>query len=437
MEAYGFARASVPGEYSPQVVTAAVTTDISNTSSYATILTVTVNVVSLGEVLTIVGSLVSVQGATGGTPVMRFTVDGTTYLGAGKTVGFGGAKSNVRQVLIVEGLSIGPHTVTLDWKNANSSTIKASSVPTQCHAVLLCQRNKPVSLREMDGFPTAGWPMIYTLGTAYQTLAASNTSTSTTITTSLFSGVTVQTRYPQSALLIRFSASGVNNDTVNELDTKFQLLVDGIAACGTGNATGFTQGLFNASFVCVAPVQAGFHKLDVNWAGGASPGTTIDPTSDGSHAVISAEEVFCGDIDSLSDMEGFSAVNFASRFLPRVGYSALTTDHTNGTGTETLLQQMFYVTGEQSAVVIEFTGSLVSGGVEPVLQILVDGTAIHGATETATSGFMQCISVEAALNLAQGNHLIQLTMLGIASFTPATHPEYSHANMVVREVAKL
>ncbi len=81
----------------------------------------------------------------------------------------------------------------------------------------------------MDGYPNLGWQMIYTLGTAYAELTGSNTSTTTTITTPLISGVKIATRYAQSALLVRFSASGVGADTLNETNCKFQLLVDGMA----------------------------------------------------------------------------------------------------------------------------------------------------------------------------------------------------------------
>jgi hypothetical protein len=326
----------------------------------------------------------------------------------------------------------------MDWRNANSSTIKASSTPTQSHVALLCQRNRVTSDREMDGYPQKGWQMIYTCGTVYQTLASSNTSTSTTITTALFTGVSITSRYPQSALLIRFSASGFSNDGTNELDTKFTLFVDGVARCGTGNTTGFAQGVFNAGMTCVVPVQAGVHSIDVKWAGGASPGTTIDPTVDGAHAFVSVEEVFCEDVDILSDAEGFVALAFASMNLPRVGYKSLTADFTNGGTTVPILEKLFYVSGDNSAVEIEFTGSLQSNAVAPIIIIRVDGVDIRGVCEgTITTGKTICLCVHTALNLPQGNHLIQAMMNGITSFTPATNPDWSHANMVIREIAGL
>lgn len=440
MEQYGFARAGVPGEYSPTVVSATLTADVTSTTSFVTILTTSVTIETPGELLTLIGSVVSRQNTTGGASIIRLTVDGVDVGQANKFAPVAGAKANVRRVVVVPGLTPGPHTITLDWKNNNTSFIKAASVPQEQHAALTCQSCRVTSDREMDGFPQAGWPMIYTEPQVYEQLTSSNTSTTTTITTPLFSAVKVQTRYAQSALLIRFGASGESNDTVNELDNRYQLLVDGIARCGTGASSGSSgfAGLTScAGFVCVVPVQAGWHELTVNWAGGASPGTTIDPSTATQHAFLCAEEVFCGDLDNLSDMEGFVAAQFASKNLPRVGFVSLQTDFTNGGTIVPLLERVFYVSGDNSAILVEFTGSLTSNGQEPVMRIVVDGVPLLACTETATVGFTQFVSVESAVNVPQGNHLVQVTMNGIASFTPATNPEFSHANMVIREIAKL
>ncbi len=438
MEMYGFARAGVPGEYSPTCVAAALTTDVSNAASYKTLLTKQVTILDQGESLLLVGSIVSETTVSGGTALVRFSVDGVGFESAGKTVSAAGFKANPRRVQVVEGLIPGPHTITLDWQEAETSAINAATLPTRDHAVLLCQRSRAYSAREMDGFPQAGWQMIYTEGFGYSTLTTSNTSTATTPTTSLFT-VQAQTRYAASALLIRMSASGLGNNSGAQLSALFQLSVDGVAVVGTGCSEGVAQGFFSANFICVVPVSAGIHNLVVNWAGGAAPGTTINPASTGQHAVLQWEEIFCTDVNFVSDMEGFVTAAFASRNLPRVAYTSLASDFTNGGGVSVLVQKNFYVTGDNSAVLIEFTGSLQSNGVEPIMQILVDGTSIHGTTESesVTSGQVQCLAVEAALNLCEGRHLIQVTMNGITTFSPVTNPTFSHANMVIREIAQL
>ena len=440
MEMYGFARAGVPGEYSPTAASSFATTDIPNTVTYSTILTNTVTILEQGELLTLIGSLVSQQTSTGGGPTLRFTVDGTAFIGSAKTTFEGGGKANPRQILIVPALVPGPHVVTLDWINGTSSTIKAASVPQQQHAILVCQRSRSVSSREMDGFSQAGWPMIYTCGPAYQLLIASKSSSATTPADSLFASVQAPTRYAHSALLIRLSVSGFQSDTGAERSVVFQVFVDGIAVGGTGNSTGiggFANVSFNAGIVCLVPVNAGMHLIDILWGGGASPGTTINPSVDGSQAAIIAEEVFCNDVESLPDQEGFSAYAFAAKNLPRVGYSSLTADFTNGGSIVPLLQQTFYVSGENSAILVEFTGSLLSNGVEVVIRIAVDGVLTRATTETTNIGFVQCVCVEAAMNVTQGQHLIQAMMNGITTFSPASNPTFSHANMVIREIAGL
>lgn len=436
MEMYGFARAGVPGEYSPTCAAAALTTDVNNSATYQTLLTKQVTVFDQGESLLLVGSMASSTTTTGGTALVRFSVDGVGFESAAKTVNAGGFTSNPRRVQVVEGLVPGAHAVTLDWQQAEASTIKAATLPTRNHAVLLCQRSRTYSAREMDGFSQAGWPMIYTEGAFYSALAQSNTSTATTPTTPLFT-VQAQTRYAASALLVRLSASGLGNNTGAVLSPICQLLVDGVAVVGTGCSEGVAQGFFSANFICVVPVSAGIHNLVVNWAGGAGAGTTINPASIGQHAVLQWEEVLCTDVNFVSDMEGFVTAAFASRNLPRVTYTSLASDFTNGGGISVLLEKNFYVTGDNSAILIEFTGSLLSDGVEATMEIVVDGIGQQGTTESVTNGQIQCLSVEAALNLCEGRHLIQVTMNGITTFSPVTNPSFSHANMVIREIAQL
>lgn len=104
MEMYGFARAGVPGEYSPTCVAAALTTDVTNAASYKTLLTKQVTVLEQGESLLLVGSLVSETTVSGGTALVRFSVDGVGFESAGKTVSAAGFKANPRRVQVVEGL---------------------------------------------------------------------------------------------------------------------------------------------------------------------------------------------------------------------------------------------------------------------------------------------------------------------------------------------
>lgn len=438
MELYGFARSGVAGEYSPSLLYAYLTADTTTSStSYSTLLTLYPVIQEQGETLCVMFTASSRDtGGVSGAPIFQVTVDGTAYNGAVASYVVGGGNASNSRILTLSDLVPGRHTVTLDWKSATGTavTISASSLPTKQHAALICRRDRPNSRRELDGFAMPGWPMIYTCGTASADITASKTSSSTTVTTPLFSGVQVQTRYPQSALLVRFTASGVGSGTPES--AKFQLLVDGIARVGTG-ACSENASVFNAMFVCVVPVNAGIHKLDVNWAGG-STGCTIDPTvADARHAELSAEEVFCSDVNMLSDMEGFATSQYASKNLPRVGYASLQQDYTNGGGDAPLLDQTFYVSGDNSAILIEFTGSLLCNSVEPILRIVVDGAGIYGSTSTTSNGFVQCLCGIAAMNAAQGNHRVQIFFNGITSFTPVTNPEYSHANMVIREIASL
>ena len=121
MELYGFARTGVAGEYSPTVVFASSSSDITSTTSFVTLVSTTVTIETVGEVLTLIGSIVSTQDFAGGNPSIRFTIDGAAYSGANNTASVGGSLSNVRRVRMVEGLSPGPHTVTMEWKNTDSS----------------------------------------------------------------------------------------------------------------------------------------------------------------------------------------------------------------------------------------------------------------------------------------------------------------------------
>lgn len=438
MEVYGFARAGVAGEYAPSVTATHLTSDVtSTTTSYATLISSDVTIVTPGEVLKILFTAVAnASGAAGATPLFRIKVDGTSYNAGGANITLAGGKASVERLLTVTDLVPGKHTITVEWSCAAgpSVSILASTSPNIYHASLILQRDRVTSDREMNGFPHGGWPMIYTCGTSYSEVSSAS-STATTLSDTLIS-TTFASRYAQSALLLRFSACGVGQG-IGAVggSVKFQLVVDGVARCGTGDSTEVAGGVFNASFVCIVPVQAGNHTVVVNWAGGTA-GATIDTGANAcAHAELACEEVFSTDVNSISDMEGFVAQGFASRYLPRVGYTAQTADFTNGATDIALLSNLFYVTGDNSAVSVEFTGSLLaSGGVEPIMRIVVDGTQIYGCTSTRTNGFTQSVNVAGLTNLPQGNHLIQIFFNGITSFTPATHPEYSHANMVVREI---
>jgi len=438
MEEYGFARTGIPGEYSPFVVTNRLLVDVSNTVGYTTIVTATINIETPGELLTLLGSITAQEDFTGGTPVTQFTVDGVAYGGGAQTLPVGGATGTIKRVRVIENLLPGPHTVTLDWRNGSSSFIKPASLPTKQHAVLVCQRNRVISNEERGGFPQKGWPMIYTCGTVYQELAVSKTSTSATVVDSLVS-FQFRSNYSQSCLLLRFTASGEGGTT--QLNNLFQVYVDDVVIGGTSTSTGttgFTGVRMSAAIVCIAPVQAGIHNLEIKWAGGdGTNGTVIDPATDGSHAILSVEEVFCDDLNIRSDMEGFVATGFASRYLPRVGYSSLKTDVTNGGVAVSLLEKLFYVSGDNSGLFIEVTSSNKANTAEFFVYIVVDGVTLNGGSVAGSNTFNEYVAVEAALNTTQGNHFVQVFVGPLLVVDPVSHPEYSHLNMVIREIAQL
>ena len=436
MEQAGFARAGIPGEYCPFIGYKRFTTNVASTASYTQVFSEQVVIEEEGETLNILVSI-SPYSNLSGTPVFRISVDGVVLGGAANTQSPAGAIGNIYRVLPVRGLRPGPHTITVDWKNGNPSEL--NKYPTNQHTVLAFYRNRLSSAREMDGFPARGWPMIYTCGTETVSLTGDNTSTSTTPTTPLLS-MQATTHHAQGALLVRFSACGAQNGSGTERNCIFQLLVDGIARVGSSDGTGasgFSGVLFNAGFVVVVPVQAGVHDLVVNWAGGASPGTTIHASSNEyEHATLTAEEVFCQDVALLSDMEGFATQLFLSRLM-HVRYSSLQRDVVApGGATKILVCDIpMYVGGDNSALLMEFTGSSLSGGADaPEFILWLDGV-IQSYVEVNQYGFMTCESITHLTPVAVGYHRVQVTFAASGgSLDAASHPEYAHANLVVREI---
>ena len=326
----------------------------------------------------------------------------------------------------------------MELKADGQQNIEPVTKPNDDNAVLICIRNRPTSDREVDGFTQRGWQMIYSLGTQSAVLTSTKSSTSATITDDLI-GLKISSRYAQSALLIRFSASGEQTDTGSERSAKFQVYVDGQATYGTGDSTGvsgFANVQFNAALIAVVPVRAGTHSVDVKWAGTAL-GLQIDPSSGYSHCSLTVEEVFCEDVNILSDMEGFAAMNYASRNLPRVSFKALKTDIAAIDQELTICSKMFYVTGENSALQIEATASLALTDTSSPMRIYVDGTFQCGSSPNANNGFITAQGISAIVPVAPGNHLVELRWRGISqTLECGTHPEYTHANLLIREVVQ-
>jgi hypothetical protein len=378
-------------EYIPTITYALVGSDSSTSStSYSTLLSTTIDVAATTDFVNILMSASGDVVSAGNTPSYQINVDGVDVGQVASTQGNAGGFSSASRIVTVTGLSIGTHTVTLAWKSFNGNPVRIRPVTTSGvdHAALVCRLST---------------------ATTYSARSSSATSTSTTVTDSLISGVTHSSVGASSALLIRFSACGLNNSTVT---AKFRILVDGVAQCGTADAGDGSSFYFNASMVCVVPVSAGSHSIDVEWAGGAGSGSTIDPGSDPRfHAAVWIDEVYVGSprFERLtSDVGGVSNTTVA-----QVNYTA----PVSGT----------------SDVLIEGTFNIDHGGISTVQgEVKLNGTAVAGSRSgTLTNAGSSGAFITHVATLAPGASTIDLVAVGGGGLNPVTNPSYQHASLVV------
>lgn len=440
MECYGFARAPVAGEYSPKPYFTSVTSDITTAvTSFATILSQSVFTDENDWLEILFTCSFDITGSTGNTPTFQITVDGTVYAGVRQTCAGTSDKHAAMRVLGLQP-GRGTHTVTVDWRSANTSTarIRAVSDPSH-HGSLLCRVIRRGSDREMGGYPQLGWQRIYTCGLSQSDTTTTATSGKSVSYVSLNGPVTVVTRAPNSSLLIRLSASG----SATLAFVYFQCFVDGVSIGGTSISAPASPGRFGGGFVFVAPVVAGTHTVDIKWTTNTAASATITPSATTEeHAEFTIEEVFCLDQGNWEpDAEGFAVVGYNAHTLPRVGFASLGKAFTGTASFQTVVSLPFYVAGDQSYVSIEYAIGLHANTTAAVnTQILVDGNVQGGmganvldTSGTSTDNFAGACNL---VPLATGNHTIALQFKGNTStIGPVANPDRSGAFLLVREIA--
>ena len=80
MEQYGFARSGVPGEYSPYIASVALASDVTVAGAYTEILSKSVTIETVGEVLTVVFSATSREALGAGGGVFQIKIDGASVI---------------------------------------------------------------------------------------------------------------------------------------------------------------------------------------------------------------------------------------------------------------------------------------------------------------------------------------------------------------------
>lgn len=458
MEIPGFARLNVAGEYYPSVAWAFPTADISTTavnSAPAEMVSVYLYTEAPDDQLIIqVSGLVHSTVGGGSTPLFEIRVDGVVVGDVWHTYPAAGGIGNLFRNKVVTNLQVGLHKVSLFWAggaSAGTAQLQAASTPQNYHGSLIAWRTRKNRSPDMGGYPALGMSSLNTTGTSFTSVTAATTNIGTTPTTTLLT-LPVQTFYFNSALLIRFSAAGKVNTSANA--AKFRILVDGTAIGGTSQGSGGAF-RFNAFMTTVTGVQAGNHTVEVQWCGGPTAGSTIDPVTaaEHSHAELLVEEVFCPDVSNIIfDKEGFPTQFFSSGYLPQVRYIKLTQDIV-GTGggppNQVVADLDMYVTGDNSSVQIEATcGSDVVNSTDTqnfrlwidkysgVVGInTVTGITCGSAQNPVANGMNSAISRVVRLN--QGWHKILIcwaSTQSVSKLAVASSPDGSHAGLLVREI---
>jgi hypothetical protein len=382
---------AVVDEYIPTIAYALLGSDTSITStSFATLLTVTIVTANTSDCINIVMSASGDVQSSGNTPAFQITVDGSDVGQTCTTQPLSGGYFACTRVVSVTGLSVGSHTVLLKWKGASANQIRIrplADTPTKNHAALICR---------------------LATGTTYVTRGTNATSTSTTVTDSLLSTTHTST-LSTSALMVRFSACGVNNATRT---AKFQLKVDGVAVGGTadsGDGAGFA---FNAGMIVIVPVTSGVHTVDLNWAGGASTGSTITVSDPRQHAALIVEEVYTGSprFDAFVNDTSVSVTTVASR-----SYTA--------------------PVGGFSDILIEATLNTEDAGPNghADARLNIDGTTVSASSSGTTSNAVSTgtFITHVQTGLSAASHTVTFIAVQSGAINVATTPEYMHANMVI------
>lgn len=458
MEQAGFARYQVAGEYYPTVAWAYATADVSTTAvdpTFADWQSVYLTTETVADQINVlINGTVSDSVVSGNTPRMRISVDGASQGGIWQTISIGNGGTNFYRCKTITGLQPGVHKVTLQWSDNQAGTLRAraATVPNAEFLSLIAWRTKAFPAdRERDGYVWNGWASHYSTGATYAAISASTTNIGSSPTTSLLKA-TVQTyRQPGSALLIRFGASGtVNTATAN---ARFRILVDGVVQGGTAQgADGANR--FNAKMMTVAAVGIGVHTVEVQWAGGGTSGSTIDPvTNVNDFAEVQIEEVFCPDVGNLiQDAGGYPVSGFASHNVPQVRFAKLTSDIAGLNANQLLGRIDMYVTGDNSFAQIEGScGSDVwTAGDTQNLRVWVDdysgvkfgGNIATGALVMSGANVTQegtsSNYISRVIQLQQGWHRIELAALFAqagSKIQPVTSPNTMHASLLVREIA--
>lgn len=457
MEHAGFANRGVSGEYSQKPVNVMLATDQTRAvNSYLTLLSTSITTESTADIVAIYFTASGdTTNAGGATLSFQITVDGAFVAGTWCSWGLLGC---VSQYLTVTGLTPGPHTITVDWKANNAVTMRilAASNPNH-HASLALIRHRASSNREMDGYPTTGWPLIYTENVSYAAVTSSIATNSTTPSALLTT--TVPTRQWQGALLIRTSFAGLSG-AAGPAGVRVRIVVDGTIALGSEAVT-VTGGAFCGEIACIAPVPAGNHIVRLDWAattGGVN--YTIDPTNNVSHANLVVEETYCptssnalahpavniGVMNVPYDSESYPVQNFAARFLPLVTYKTLLEKISSiSTTYVTVLSVIAQIAGDNSAVLIEVTGSpnVPASGTGVLFKLVVDGVDIMGCNGSLTTSSCVGVAMVKVMNLCAGGHTVEVqckTSTGTMNIDPLGNVpsmQRDHLTLVVRELASV
>lgn len=456
MEQYGFARSKVAGEYSPRISYATLQADASKSgTTFSTLLTAYITTDSPNESIVVLWSVAGlVTGTSGNTPWFQVLVDGVSKATMRGPTSALAAFWCVRETAAISGLAPGYHKVELQWRSASTDSIACKPVTSfnKNHATLVVARSQTVSDKEMESFGLASWPAFYSPGLNYvDPITTTQSDTNSSPTVSLFSTTTYTSRHPHSALLCRFSVAGTgptgttSGTTLND-SAKFAAYVDGVLACGTGQLglDHSASSRFVAAMSFVVAVEAGVHTIEIKWCGG-SRGGTITPSSGTEGAELEIEEVFCEDVGNLvTDAGGFCTTYYAAGNLPQVRYASLTSDATgqlNDPGLEILSIDDLRVDSENSVFLVEIShcGTPNNFGGADRVSLHIDGNDVRYAASNQFSG--------SGLGLLQG-HLLYLAVLQSGyhkvrvgyqldsdTIYAATHPEYNHCNLIVRELA--
>jgi hypothetical protein len=440
LDARGFAHTGVPAEYSPAIAYAIVTADTTTSgTTFVNLLSLTIAVDGPLDCLNIVFSASLDVQSSGNSPMFQVTVDGVDIGQTQATEGNANGFDAESRVYSITGLSFGLHTVALNWKSINANAVRILPVTdtSSYHGILVCRRTRGVTYDAGGLIGLGRWPVALSCGTTVASRTSNATSTATTLTDVLLSGIMVTTHAPRSALAIRFGAGAVNNSSVT---AQYEVLVDGVVVCGTadfGDGAGFQS---NAGLVCVVAVSAGVHTLAVNWAGGSGLGSSITISNPYHFATLTAEEVYCTDPDvgdlPVSDMAGFPVASYDPKNLPRVYFSKLSTNLGVIPLGSVVGQCVVCVTEESTMFAIEGTLSTSSGGSATNRSWLtIDGVNVAGSRSgllsTAGTASMFCTHV---VSLARGQHTIQLIANGNGTLNPLTNA-YEHASLMVRKAS--